>query len=337
MNKSVHTISVSNRVTDEEIEYYTDELGGTAELHFLNGLPSETQTERLRASDILIARNPTTELPGVPNEAFKGIRFIQLLSAGFDHFDSSRFPADSLVAGNMGAYAKPMAEHGVGMILALAKNLRTAHEEMQRGLFNQFESESMLIDRKVCGIIGFGGTGKRIAHILKSAFDCRVFAINTTGQSTEQTDWIGTLDELDHLLSHSDFVVITIPLTERTLNLIGHRELSKMKDDAILLNLARGQIVHEESLYNRLKSTPTFKAAIDAWWTEPFFGNEFTLNFPFLDLPNVLGSPHNSAMVEGALLHSTKMGVHNVEEYITTGTARRLLDLTNHKLFDRRR
>lgn len=333
MNESIHTISVSNRVTDEEVEYYTDELGGTAQLHFLNGLPPQTQTEKLHASDILIARNPTVELPGVPDEAFERIRFVQLLSAGFDHFDPSRFRADTLVAGNMGAYARPMAEHGVGMILASAKNLRIGHEEMRRGFFNQFESGSVLIEGKVCGIIGFGGTGKRLADILRSAFDCRIFAINTTGQSAERTDWIGTLHELDHLLSHSDFVVITIPLTKRTRNLIAHRELSVMKDDAILVNLARGQIVHEESLYNRLKSTPTFKAAIDAWWTEPFFGNVFTLNFPFLDMPNVLGSPHNSAIVEGALLHSSKIGVLNVKEYITTGTAQRLLDLTNHSAF----
>ncbi|QTY26536.1 NAD(P)-dependent oxidoreductase [Flavobacterium sp. CS20] len=336
MKNSRHIISVSNKVSDEEFEYYKKELDGIAEVHFLNGLSAEIQNKKLKDSDILIARNPTVELPEVEDRAFKGIRFIQLLSAGYDHLDFSRFPQDTIVAGNMGAYAKPMAEHGVGMILSLVKNLRLRHEEMKHGEFNQFESKSMLIDQKVCGIIGFGGIGKRIGQIMKSAFDCKIFAINTSGKSKEKTDWVGTLDELDFLLSNSDFVVITIPLTEKTNNLISHAELSKMKDNAILVNLARGQIIEEEPLFQKLKATPTFKAAIDAWWIEPFFVNKFELNFPFLELPNVLGSPHNSAMVEGVLLHSSKMGIRNVKKYITTGKAEKILDLSNHKTFYRK-
>ncbi len=329
MKKSKYIISVSNKVNDEEIEYYRKELEGMAEVHFLNGLPSDIQNEKLKDSNILIARNPTIELPEVEDRAFKGIRFIQLLSAGFDHLDFSRFPQDAIVAGNMGAYAKPMAEHGVGMILSLAKNLSLRHDEMKHGIFIQFESNSMLIDQKVCGIIGYGGVGKRIGQIMKSAFDCKIFAINTSGKTKEKTDWVGTLDELDFLLSNSDFVVITIPLTEKTHNLIGHAELNKMKDNAILVNLSRGQIIEEEPLFQKLKATPTFKAAIDAWWIEPFFVNKFEMKFPFLDLPNVLGSPHNSAMVEGVMLHSSKLGIKNVKKYITTGKAERIIDLSN--------
>ena len=334
MNTPKHTISISNKVSNEEIKYYKKELGGIADLYFLNGLSAEDQAEKLKKSNILIARNPTIELPEVKDRAFNGIRFIQLLSAGFDHLDFSRFPQETIVAGNMGAYAIPMAEHGVGMILSLAKNLGQRHEEMKQGEFNQFGSSSTLIDQKVCGIIGFGGIGKRIARIMKSAFNCQIFAINTSGESTEPTDWIGKLDQLDYLLSKTDFIVITIPLTAQTENLIGHSELAKMKENAILVNLARGQIIDEEPLYQKLKSTPTFKAAIDAWWIEPFFVNEFKLSFPFLDLPNVLGSPHNSAMVDGVLLHSSKVGIPNVKKYINTGKAERLLDLSDHKKFD---
>jgi len=233
----------------------------------------------------------------------------------------------------MGAYSQPMAEHTVGMIIALCKDFLLHHHEMQQGIFTQFDSRSLSVTGKTCGIIGFGGIGQKIADMMQSAFQCKILAINTSGKTNKQVDWIGTLQQLDYLLKESDFVVITIPLTKDTENLIGEKELKQMKPNAVLVNVARGQIVEEKALYEHLKNLPTFKAGIESWWTEPFFVNEFKLDYPFLDLPNVLGSPHNSAMVEGILLHSSKLGCINVEKFMKGETPERLLDLSEHKIF----
>jgi phosphoglycerate dehydrogenase-like enzyme len=219
------------------------------------------------------------------------------------------------VATNGGGYAESMAEHALAMALAAAKRLVLEHENLKRGQFNQFTRNRMLAGR-VCGIFGFGGIGAATAQLMHG-IGMRVHAINRHGRTDQRVEWIGTPERLNELLEAADVLLISAPLTRATYGLIGTAELRRMKDDAILINLARGEIVQERALYDHLVRHPNFTACIDAWWVEPVRHGEFRIDQPFLDLPNVIASPHNSAQGDGAHDISLRRAVENCRRALT--------------------
>ena len=138
------------------------------------------------------------------------------------------------------------------------------------------------------------------------------------------------MEDLDALLAEADIVVVSLPLTRATDGLIARRELSLMKPDAILVNVARAAIIDEDALYEHLESNPSFSAGIDAWWQEPRGQGEFATRRPFLELPNVIGSPHNSAIVAGSLTESAARASDNVARHLRGKPVRNLVDRSDY-------
>ena len=299
------------------------ELGTGCELLFRPDLaPAEWDAARGRAR-VLIAWNPRIEITADDVAAMTSLSFVQLLTAGVDHVPLQLFPRDVPVASNAGAYAGPMAEFALAIALAAAKRLPVEHREMREGRFNQFVDNKTL-DGAACAILGFGGVGRATARLFR-ALGAEIHAINRSGETDEEVAFIGTLAALEDVLRGADVVVVSLSLTGATAGLIGAHELGWMKDDAILVNIARGEIVDQDALYRHLVDNERFFACLESWWIEPVRHGEFRIDHPFLDLPNVIAAPHNSASVPGAQVEAVRQGARNVRRWLDGEAPRNLL------------
>jgi phosphoglycerate dehydrogenase-like enzyme len=303
-------VLVGYSVDEDLAAINTRVLGDAASIAFLRRFPKGERMEVLSRAEVLISWNLPREVPAGALQQAHSLRFIQLLSAGADDVDFAAVPEQAVLATNAGAYAVPMAEHVMAMALGLAKRLTQQDSALASGRFDP-NAVSRTLNGAVCGILGLGGVGKATARLMQ-AFGATVYAVNSTGRTSEPVEFAGTLADLDQVLAAADVLVVALPLTKATRGLLGPREFGLMKRDAMLVNVARAAIIDERALYEHLRANPEFLAAIDAWWDEPAGGGAFETKYPFFELPNIIGSPHNSGMVPGIRQFVARRGAQNV-------------------------
>jgi phosphoglycerate dehydrogenase-like enzyme len=282
------TLVVTCKLSPVYKRVVVETISDRARIIFLDELEQAAARKvALSSATVLLAHNTAKELRADETSLIGEVRLVQFLAAGLDFIPLDQLPPQVPVACNAGAQAESMAEHGLAMALAAT-----------------------------CGIFGLGGTGLVLAGLLKF-LGARVHGINRRGESSVPVDWVGKPEALDSMLAASDMVFLTAPLTRETYGIIGERELKLMKEDAIFVNLARGELVNEEALYLHLRDHGSFVACIDAWWVEPVRHGRFEMKFPFLDLPNVIASPHNSAAGGNGRVNGIKRAALNCVRALT--------------------
>jgi phosphoglycerate dehydrogenase-like enzyme len=297
---------------------------GVADVTYLVDVDPPARRDVVSSADAVMAWNLDRELEGADEFAsLRSTRLVQLLSAGVDEVPLSRIPEEVPVASNAGAYAAPMAEHVLAMALALAKHLPQRHASLEAGVFDQ--SANREIRGSIVCVLGFGGIGRSSARLFE-AMGARIRVVTRSRIEEEWVEWAGAVDDLRTGLSTADIVIVSLPLTRATRGLLGARELSTMKPDAILINVARGPIVDEGALYHHLVEHPTFQAGLDVWWDEPLHGEPFAPRLPFLELPNVLGSPHNSGITRSSLAEAARRAAANVLKALCGAAPDHLVD-----------
>lgn len=297
-------------------EAYEGVLGDVASITLVSDLEAEDRVAALRSADAIITLAPHAELSEEERGQLDKVRFVQTLSVGIDHIPSGLFPADLSMGNTAGAAAPAIAEHILAMALAAAKRLMAEHANLAQGRFGYGRENRMLAGGTAC-LYGYGEIGRETARLLR-AFGMRIEAINRSGRRDENVDWIGTDADLDACLERCDLLAVTASLNPATRGRIGAGELARMKADAILVIASRAAIVDQEALYRHLVDNPGFTACIDTWWREKMaLDTPFEPEFPFLELPNLIGSPHNSGLVPGALHALATSAARNVRNFLT--------------------
>lgn len=253
--------------------------------------------------DVLVSMAFTREM----GRAAPRLRLVQVPGAGLDRIDRGALRPETALANAYG-HDVGIAEYVVGAMLALARDFCRLDASLRRGRWESVWSGAPVplwseLAGKTLGIVGYGRIGRAVAR-RALAFDMEVMAIRRDASRPDPhgLPYLRGPEALDHVLGRADFLALTLTLTPDTRGLIDARALAHMKPGAVLINVARAEVVDEDALYEALARGALAGAALDVWYRYPE-GPEATLpgHRPFHTLPNVLMTPHVSGWTEGMM------------------------------------
>jgi phosphoglycerate dehydrogenase-like enzyme len=251
------------------------------------------------------------------------LRWIQLSSSGVGQLvERTGLGGSPVVVTNAaGVHATPLAEFVLFAMLYFAKRMPRVLADQRRHQWERFALDTL--PGKTLGIVGLGRVGQGIARTAR-AVGLRVLATRRTGADgcgPRDIDQVFPPGDLHRLLGASDYVALTVPLTRETAGLLGEAALAAMKPGAVLINVARGQIVDEPALIRALRSGHLGGAALDVFAVEPLPAES-----PLWDLPNVLVTPHSmsTALEENELL--VDLFCDNLRRYLDGTPLRNVFD-----------
>ncbi len=235
------------------------------------------------------------------------LKVIANHGVGFDNIDLEAATKRGIpVVYSPHANADSVADFTLGLIIALLRKIVDAHLATKSGKFRLKKFLGVELCNKVIGIIGFGQIGSRVAQRALS-FGMKVITYDPYVKEEVLAKFNARKVSLEELLKTSDIVTIHVPLTEKTRNLIGEKELKLMKSSAVLINTARGGIVNENDLYKALKEGWITGAAIDVYEKEPPSKDN-----PLFKLDNIIVTPHIAFFTKEAVRRMDMMIAQDV-------------------------
>lgn len=244
------------------------------------------------------------------------LRWIHAVSAGVRQFMYPELRERKVIVTNATTvHCVPIAQHILGMLVALARRFPDSLRYQQQGCWAQSELwNGPVKPRELRGqvllFIGFGAIGRETARLLEP-LDMRIWALTHSGRSVSGlAERVLPASGLDQALPEADFVVIAAPDTPQTRNMIGARELAMMKPSAYLINVARGSLIDEPALIAALQEHRIAGAALDVTAKEPLPSDS-----PLWRLDNVFLTPHVSGATENTWQREEDLMAENLKRW----------------------
>ncbi len=278
--------------------------------------------EALKDADgALISINPLTTREVM--QACPKLKAVSRLGVGVDSIDTQAATELGVMVCNVpGENTVEVAEHAIALLLAIVRQLPQSIEAVRAGawgnnikVFNQLKVSVDRVAGKTVGILGFGNIGKAFAVRIRGFGPRRVIS-HDKYVSQAHADALGVeMVSMDKLLAESDFITIHAPHTPETDKIINAQTLSKMKENAILINCARGSLVDEEALTEALKNKTIAYAGLDVTAKEPISPNS-----PLLSLPNAFITPHFAGYSPTFMQECGRKQAENITRVLTGNT-----------------
>ncbi|MDE0466304.1 MAG: NAD(P)-dependent oxidoreductase [Candidatus Poribacteria bacterium] len=270
---------------------------------------SEEKIHRAEDADILINSRGIVKWPAEILRQLPKLKLISLCSIGIDMIALDEAKQQGITVCNQpGRTAPVVAEHGFGLMFALAKRAAFLTASMKAGGWPRMDN--VYLQGKTLGIVGTGHIGAEMAR-LGRAIGMDVIAW-TYNPSEARAEALGVrFVSLDELLQTSDVVSLHVRLTEESHHLIGIRELGLMKQEALLINVARGGVIDTDALISVLNSGHLSGAAIDVYDEEPL-----PANHPLLECEQVILTPHCADMTPEGVELLNEGAVDNIIAFL---------------------
>src|SRR6267143_4149428 len=273
--------------------------------------------DKLGDVDVLVAMAFTREMTA----AARRLKLVQVPGAGLERIDRAALPAGTALANAYGHEAG-IAEYVLGAMLTLTRGFVRLDAALRRGAWESQWAVGATppppwpeLAGKTLGILGYGRIGQALARRAR-AFDMDVCAIrrDVARSDADGLSLLGGPDAIDEVVRRADYLAVTLSLNEQTRGLLGERELALMKPTAVLVNVARAEILDEDALYRALLEQRIAAAALDVWYRYPNSAEPTVpARRPFHELANVLMTPHVSGWTEGMLEARATLIAENIQ------------------------
>lgn len=244
----------------------------------------------------------------------RNLKVISRTGVGVDNVDVAAATEQGvLVLNTPQANSVSVAEHTVAMIIAISKQLLMYDSELRAGNFKiRRTNKAVDIDGKTLGLIGCGRIGRFAAEKCEAAFGMQVIGYDPY---ITEAEGITLYKDIEEVFKRADYISLHIPLTPETKNLVGERLLSLMKPTAYIINTARGGIIDEHALAQKLKNEEIAGAALDVLESEPPAADN-----PLLELKNVILTPHTAALTKECSARVAYEAALGIADYLKGNT-----------------
>jgi len=273
---------------------------------FYNNFPKSEEEfmKRTKEAEIIVFKWYPKVSENIIKNASK-LKYIVALSTGINFVDvdyASKKGVKVINCPNHNVYA--VAEHVFTLMFSLVRNIVEAQTSIRKGDWKKspYSYQGVELSGKKLGIIGYGKIGKDVAKIGK-AIGMNIQYVNSKSSS----------DDIDKLISSSDFISLNIPLTKRTKNIIDKRRINLMKKTAYLINASRGEIIDQQALFFTLKNRKIAGAGLDVFVNEPITDKASLDIVKFAKLPNVITTPHLGFNTKESALRLGDEFIRNIE------------------------